>query len=62
MLIPMICAWCGPMGVMPHVSHGICATHLGAIREALGQTGGEPAHTPIPPSDEADPDPGSTPP
>jgi len=35
-LIPVICAWCDPMGVMPHVSHGICATHLGTIRVALG--------------------------
>jgi len=57
-LIEVICAWCDHMAAAPRVSHGICATHLAAIREALRRTGGEPS---LAPRDGADLELGATP-
>jgi hypothetical protein len=60
-LIAVICAWCDHRAAAPRVSHGICAKHLGAIREALRRTGGEPARAQIEPRDGTGPDLDATP-
>jgi hypothetical protein len=53
-LIAVICAWCDQRAAAPRVSHGICATHLGAIRDALRRTDGEPVRAPAVPRDGAE--------
>jgi hypothetical protein len=60
-LIAVICAWCDHVTAAPRVSHGICATHLISIREALGRSGREMPRTRISPHENGDPDPATPP-